>query len=303
MKTLQKRNPNPYDGEPIYNLGLALKYQGRYNEAYDRFYKSCWNAAWQDAGYFACAQIATMQGRLEDALDEVDRSLIRNWHNHKARALKTTILRQMGKAEEALQVIEDSLAIDKFNFGCRYEKYLITNATEDLLTLKTMMRGEAHNYDEIALDYCAAGCWTEAASLWNVAIAEGSVTPMTYYYLGWCLVQGKLSVRNRHLPMLPTLVRTIVSLTAWKPFLLCNVLWNKTRMMRKHLIIWVICTTTNVSTIWHSKHGKLPPDWMTSSLRYGVIWLWLTLTKRMKKQQPSNIWNVLSNSIRPMHVC
>jgi tetratricopeptide repeat protein len=99
----------------------------------------------------------------------------------------------MGKAEEALQVIEDSLAIDKFNFGCRYEKYLITNAAEDLLTLRAMMRGEAHNYDEIALDYCAAGCWTEAASLWNVAIAEGSVTPMTYYYLGWCLVQGKLS--------------------------------------------------------------------------------------------------------------
>ena len=111
----------------------------------------------------------------------------------RSRALKTTILRQMGKAEEALQVIEDSLAIDKFNFGCRYEKYLITNAAEDLLTLRAMMRGEAHNYDEIALDYCAAGCWTEAASLWNVAIAEGSVTPMTYYYLGWCLVQGKLS--------------------------------------------------------------------------------------------------------------
>ena len=35
VKTLQKRNPNPYDGEPIYNLGLALKYQGRYNEPGD----------------------------------------------------------------------------------------------------------------------------------------------------------------------------------------------------------------------------------------------------------------------------
>ena len=33
----------------------------------------------------------------------------------------------------------------------------------------------------------------EAAGLWNVAITEGSVTPMTYYYLGWCLTQGKLS--------------------------------------------------------------------------------------------------------------
>ena len=99
----------------------------------------------------------------------------------------------MGKAKEALQVIEDSLAIDQFNFGCRYEKYLITHAAEDLLTLRTMMRGEAHNYDEIALDYCSAGCWSEAAGLWNVAITESSVTPMTYYYLGWCLTQGKLS--------------------------------------------------------------------------------------------------------------
>lgn len=192
VKALQKRNPNPYNGEPLYNLGIALRYQGRMNEAYARFYKSCWNAAWQEAGYFACAQISTMQGRMEDALDEINRSLIRNWHNHKARALKTAILRQMGKPKEALRLIEESLAIDKFNFNCRYEKYLITNATEDLNILKEMMRGEAHNYDEIALDYCGAGCWTEASSLWNIAIAEGTISPMSYYYLGWCLKQGGL---------------------------------------------------------------------------------------------------------------
>jgi len=190
VKVLQKRNPNPYDGEPIYNLGLALKYQGRMDEAYARFYKSCWNAAWQDAGYFACAQISLMQGRLEDALDEVDRSLIRNWHNHKARALKTAVLRKMGKKEGALRLIEDSLAIDKFNFGCRYEKYLLTGNAKDLQELKDLMRGEAHNYDEIALDYCGVGCWEEAAALWQVAVSENAVTPMTYYYWGWCLVQG-----------------------------------------------------------------------------------------------------------------
>ena len=51
--------------------------------------------------YMACAQISNGQGRLEDALYEVDRSLIRNWHNHKARALKTHILMLMGKKEEA----------------------------------------------------------------------------------------------------------------------------------------------------------------------------------------------------------
>lgn len=186
VKVLMKRNPNPYDGEPIYNLGLALKYQGRTDEAYDQFYKSTWNGAWQDAGYFACAQISLMRNRLDDALDEIDRSLIRNWHNHKARALKTTLLRKAGRNDEALKLIEESLGIDRFNYGCLFEKYLITGNDDTLQLLKTMMRRCANNYDEIALDYCAAGCTCEALKLWNIAIEEGALTPMTYYYMGWC---------------------------------------------------------------------------------------------------------------------
>lgn len=185
-----QRNPNPYDGEPIYNLGLALKYQGRYDEAYDMFYKACWNAAWQDAGYFACAQISVMQNRLEDALEEIDKSLIRNWHNHKARALKVAILRKLGQADQGLKLIDDSLAIDKFNFGCLYEKYLITSDEEDLKVLKNMMRRESSNYDEIGLDYCAAGCYDEAVQLWNIAISIDAISPMTYYYQGWCMKNG-----------------------------------------------------------------------------------------------------------------
>lgn len=193
VRTLLKRNPNPYDGEPIYNLGLALKYQGRIDEAYDRFYKSTWNAAWQDAGYFACAQISTLQGRLEDALDEIDRSLIRNWHNHKARALKTAILRHLGRTEEALQLIEASLAIDPFNFGCRYERYLITQQSADLREMTVLMHHEANNYDEIALDYCGAGLWNEAVALWKVAINERATTPMTGYYMAWSMTNGNIA--------------------------------------------------------------------------------------------------------------
>lgn len=186
VRVLMKRNPNPYDGEPIYNLGLALKYQGRTDEAYDQFYKSTWNGAWQDAGYFACAQISLMRNRLDDALDEIDRSLIRNWHNHKARALKATLLHKAGRNDEALKLIEESLGIDRFNYGCLFEKYLITGDDDTLQLLKTMMRRCANNYDEIALDYCAAGCTSEALKLWNIAIEEGALTPMTYYYMGWC---------------------------------------------------------------------------------------------------------------------
>lgn len=198
VEVWQRRNPNPYDGEPLYNLGLALKYQGRYDEAYDMFYKSCWNAAWQDAGYFACAQISVMQDRLDDALDEVDRSLIRNWHNHKARALKVTILRKLGRMEEARQWIEDSLKIDKFNDGCRYEKFLITRNDADLNVMKELMRGEAANYDEIALDYCAAGCYEEAIHLWHIANDEHAVTPMTCYYTGWCVQQRGITLKDMY---------------------------------------------------------------------------------------------------------
>lgn len=192
VKTLLKRNPNPYDGEPLYNLGLALKYQGRNSEAYDNFYKSCWNGAWQDSGYFACAQISAMQGRVDDALDEIDRSLIRNWHNHKARHLKAFLLRRVNRTDDALKLIEDSLQLDCFNFGCLYERYLITQSSCDLESLRQMMRNEAENYNEIALDYAAAGCWSEAFSLLKIAVDVSASNPMTWYYMGYCCKMGRL---------------------------------------------------------------------------------------------------------------
>lgn len=190
VKVLQKRNPNPYDGEPIYNLGLSLKYQGRLDEAYSRFYKSTWNGAWQDAGYFACAQISCMQERYNEALYETDRALLRNWHNAKARALKAAILHRMGRQKEAADLCEASLAIDRFNYGCLFIEYLATTDSRHLAQLRGLMRGCAHNYDEIALDFCAAGLWEEAETLWQTAIAEGATTPMTHYYRGWALTQA-----------------------------------------------------------------------------------------------------------------
>ena len=63
IKRLTLRNPNPYDGEPFYNLGLALKMQGRFEEAFAAFYKAIWNAAWRDAAFFELARLASRAGR------------------------------------------------------------------------------------------------------------------------------------------------------------------------------------------------------------------------------------------------
>lgn len=187
IETQLERNPNPYDGEPHYNLGLALSYQGKYDDAYAAFYKSCWNAAMQDAGYFACAQISSRNGDLDEALYEVNKSLVRNWHNNKARKLKAALLRKMNRSEEALDLIKESLKIDLFNFGCRFELYLIKRDPAVLDELIHLMRNEIQNYEMIALDYISAGMYKEAIQFLEIGSSVSSTTPMTWYYMGWAL--------------------------------------------------------------------------------------------------------------------
>jgi len=53
---------SPKEGEAFYYLGLALKAQGRLDDAYAQFYKSTWNSAWRSAGYFGLAEILTTKG-------------------------------------------------------------------------------------------------------------------------------------------------------------------------------------------------------------------------------------------------
>lgn len=186
--TLTQRSPNPVDGEPLYNLGQALRFQEKNDEAYDAFYKSVWNAAWMDSGYFQIARIETLKGRWEEALEVIDRSLIRNWHHHKARHLKVAILRHLSKEAEALALCNDSLVIDQFNFGILFEKYLITGDNDDLNALKDLIRGNIHNYIEFALDYGYAGLYNEAIQLIDLGILEQkekSVFPMALYYKAW----------------------------------------------------------------------------------------------------------------------
>lgn len=190
VKTLTERNPNPYDGEPLYNLGLALKYQGKYDEAYEYFYKACWNAAWQDAGYYSLAQISCIKENWESALEEIDKSLLRNWHNHRARHLKTTILYRLGKTDKALSLIEESLEIDPFNFGCVLEKELLTGAPADTEAFNQLLRGESHNYIELLIDYASAGCWQEAVTVSSIAIQHiPEPDVILFYFRAWCLLQ------------------------------------------------------------------------------------------------------------------
>ncbi len=186
VKTLTERNPNPYEGEPYYNLGWSCVMQNKIDEAYDAFYKSAWNAAWQDAAYYNISAIDCRRGDFAKALEHIDRSLIRNWHHHKARQLKASILRHLGRKDEALALIEESLKIDNFNMGCRFEKYLLTREVIMLDEMRRLMRGATHGYIEYALDFAMAGLYDEAiALLEDFTATQESVYPMIHYALGY----------------------------------------------------------------------------------------------------------------------
>ena len=194
IKTQTERNPNPYDGEPHYNLGWSLKMQGDNDTAYDAFFKSTWNGAWQDSGYMALAQIDMMRNNLEKGLEHIDRSLFRNWLNHKARQLKTSFLRKVNEYDKAETLIEESLKLDKFNMGCRFELYLIKTIqkkTDEAMTakstIKNLMYGAENSYLEYALDYLNAGMYEETAILLSFVTEDNdNVYPMIYYLLGYC---------------------------------------------------------------------------------------------------------------------
>lgn len=186
VETQTERNPNPYDGEPYYNLGWSLKMQGRYDEAYEAYYKSTWNAAWKDAGYMGVAEIDCIRHDWTTALEHIEASLVHNWHNHKARQLKATVLRKLERQQEALAFIENSLSIDGFNLGCRYERYFITKDPSELAEMKKMLNGGVYNYMEYAFDFAAAGFYDEASKIISSYLEDTvDIHPITVYMMGY----------------------------------------------------------------------------------------------------------------------
>ena len=186
VKVQKKRNPNPYDGEALFYLGVVNKLMGHFGKAYDYFWKSTWNKAWADAGYFEAACISMETECWEDALDELNRALISNSHNHKARAMKAAVLRKLGRNDEALAWIKESYTIDPFNYVCMVEEHLLTGDNAPLDRMVEFMHGNVYNYHETALDYVQAGLDDEATLVLKTAIKRGvEKSPLTYYYLAY----------------------------------------------------------------------------------------------------------------------
>lgn len=171
------KNPNPYYGECYFNLGLAYEAIGQYDKAYDAFFKATWSAEMQNTGFYWLACLETRKGNFEQALDFVNKSLVRNWHDMKARSLKLALLRKLN--QDNTKDLAESIAIDPLYMGCLYEQAVKTN---DFANWKQKMRKAAHNYLEIALDYMKAGLYQDALTILQNCEDDN---PLCFYYQGF----------------------------------------------------------------------------------------------------------------------
>ena len=113
------RNANPRDGEVLYDLGLALRFQGRFEEARDALAKAAWNAAWQSPALTLLAEIDCRRGDFPGALANLDRALETNRRHSKALNLKAHVLERLGRGPEAATCRREVLALDPLDAWAR----------------------------------------------------------------------------------------------------------------------------------------------------------------------------------------
>ncbi len=188
---LTSKNPNPYDGEPLYNLGLCYKYLGKLKEAKEWFYKSTWNAAMQDNAYLQLAYLSAKERYWQTCVEHADKSILRNYKSHKARHIKAVALRNMNEIAKAEELLKESLELDVFDFAARFEFCLLlrqngkeSSAVSELQQLRTLMRDRSYSYIEIALQYADAGLYEDAIAF--LSLMAGNISdPLICYYLSY----------------------------------------------------------------------------------------------------------------------
>ena len=119
-----KLNPNPRDGEPFYNLGVAERFRNGDKQAYDAFYKATWCAAWRGPAYLALAELDAGKGDWLAALEHVERALRADADNLNALNLRRLVLGRLGRDAEAADALAAIKALDPLDVASRWHSGL-----------------------------------------------------------------------------------------------------------------------------------------------------------------------------------
>lgn len=186
IERLTRRNANPYDGEPLYHLGLTLRLRGDHTGAYEALYKATWNQAWAGAAYHALAEADCARQDWVAALEHLNRSLRLNTDNLRARNLKVVVLRRLNHEQDARRLLRETLSMDRLDWWARHLD-------------GQQLRCDLQVALDLAHDFARAGLIAEAVEVLGSAQAKErdlpdqnwGAEPMRHYTLAWLEHQRK----------------------------------------------------------------------------------------------------------------
>jgi tetratricopeptide (TPR) repeat protein len=198
LRRMTKNYTRPKDGEAYYYLGVALRGQHRYEEAFEAFSQAAWSMGWAAASYRNLAELACLEKDFEKASEFIDWALSLNSLSPGANILKAVLMRKRGRIDEAAGIAENVLEMDPLDFWAANERYYQSiarggekEASEYLRKLKSQMRNAEQNYLELALEYGNCGLWEEALDVLGRLTGPGQKEsfrfPLVYYYTGYYL--------------------------------------------------------------------------------------------------------------------
>ena len=170
------------DGEAMYNLGLILKAQQKWEAAIDTLYRAAWDYEYASASYYQLAQISSTLGNTKQAMQEAGMAVNYNGMNIDAKNLKTTLLRKAGNKSEALALAKEVVKFDPLNYYATNELVLL--GAKPAAELKKLMRGVPESYLELALYYYNNGFVKEAKDVLTASEAAKPY-PTVEYWLGY----------------------------------------------------------------------------------------------------------------------
>jgi tetratricopeptide (TPR) repeat protein len=179
----------PKNAEPLYYYGVALKAQGKMDEAFTAFFKATWSQEWKSPAYFSLAEIASLRGDFTAALNYVSSSLDANALNVRAYGLKAAILRHLNRTQEAIDLLSFATEkTDPLDVRLMAEKCLAIKDAKTTQTLVTTMVAHPATAQEMGAEYANAGLWQDGIDV-LLKVIEGtsnkeSISPLVYYYLG-----------------------------------------------------------------------------------------------------------------------
>ncbi|MBM6585009.1 tetratricopeptide repeat protein [Pediococcus acidilactici] len=178
LKRQNMHNTNPVSGFPSYHLGISLEKQGKFDEAYDAFYKATWSADTKSISLIAMAKIKMAKNDIENALKFINQALIFNYNDLEARALKGHILIKKERHHQAKEILLDSLLIDE---SCPAILFELSKLDSDYLTkLSDFTHDRLNDVLGLAELYIESGQFEDALSVLDVY--DGTKNPMLLYY-------------------------------------------------------------------------------------------------------------------------